>query len=232
VGAFRGGFRGLGFGRFAPYRGAYLGGRGFGRYGYGWGGWRGGYYPRYWGYRGYGLGRYWGYRGWGYGLGYPWYLGSVYYPGSWGYGYGASAYPYVLSSGGVYDYGLNDYGPYDYGYGEAPAVDYSAEYAPQDTGGPATTSPAPTDNAAHLTVVVPPDAELWFNGVRMQETGPVREFVSPPMTPGQGYTYQVHARWTADGRTIDETRTVHVQANVQLEVDLTQAQPGDVPRVP
>ena len=45
---------------------------------------------------------------------------------------------------------------------------------------------------------------------------------SPPLTPGQDYTYEVHARWTDDGRTVDRTRKIHVRANALTEVDLTR----------
>jgi uncharacterized protein (TIGR03000 family) len=95
--------------------------------------------------------------------------------------------------------------------------------------GPATPTP---DNKAQVTVVVPANAEVWFNGVRMHTTGGVREFDTPPLTPGQDYSYQVHARWTEGGRVIDRTRKVRVRANLQLKVDLTQPQPGDVNRGP
>ncbi len=88
--------------------------------------------------------------------------------------------------------------------------------------------PPSVDNAAHLTVRVRADAELRFNGVPMHTTGPVREFVSPALIPGVDYSYQVHASWFEGGRAIHRTRKVQVRANLQLEVDLTQAQPGDM----
>ncbi len=85
----------------------------------------------------------------------------------------------------------------------------------------------PAAAAAHLTVVVPPDAALWFNTVRKEETGAVRLFASPLLTPGEDYLYQVHARWSEGGQTIHRIRMVRVRANLQLKVDLTQAEPGD-----
>jgi uncharacterized protein (TIGR03000 family) len=106
---------------------------------------------------------------------------------------------------------------------------------------PAPTAPGPAapvapvasvDNAAHLTLVVPADAELRFNGVPMRATGGLREFVSPPLIPGLDYTYLINARWFEGGRAIARTRKVQVRANLRLEVDLTQTRPGDVTKGP
>jgi uncharacterized protein (TIGR03000 family) len=92
---------------------------------------------------------------------------------------------------------------------------------------PASTSGTPEDNAAHLQVRVPAGADLWFEGVRMPQTGEVREFTSLELKPGKGYVYDVRARWTEDGRMVDRTRTVRVRANQWTEVDMTQPEPAD-----
>jgi uncharacterized protein (TIGR03000 family) len=87
--------------------------------------------------------------------------------------------------------------------------------------------PPPQDDAAHLRVRVAPGADLWFNGVRTQQIGVVREFASPALAPGQNYTYQVRARWTDGGYLVDRVRTIRVRANQWSEVDMTQPEPGD-----
>jgi len=70
-----------------------------------------------------------------------------------------------------------------------------------------------------VTVDVPPNAEVWFNGAPTAQPGTVRRYISPPLNPGMDYTYFVRARWTEDGVPIDRTRRVTVHAGDQLTVD-------------
>jgi uncharacterized protein (TIGR03000 family) len=83
-------------------------------------------------------------------------------------------------------------------------------------------APAAPDNAAHVRVVVPADAQVWFDGNATKATGPVRRFDSPALTPGRQYTYDVKARWRgADGKEVTQTRHVDVAANADVDVDFT-----------
>ncbi len=153
---------------------------------------------------------------------YPGYTGDGFYSGYWGSQHAWTNYPY-----GRHDYGLN------YHYTAPTTIRYAAYEAPQGFPPPPpipdSTPAASTaeDNAAHLQVRVPAGADLWFEGVQMPQTGAVREFVSPTLTPGKGYSYEVRARWTEDGRTVDRVRKVSVRANQWIEVDLTKPEPGD-----
>jgi uncharacterized protein (TIGR03000 family) len=71
----------------------------------------------------------------------------------------------------------------------------------------------PVDPVAYLRVHVPAEAEVWLEGKKCQQTGPVREFVSPPLAPDSRYAYEVRARWTEpDGTPVEQTQTVEVQA--------------------
>src|SRR5262249_12189711 len=79
------------------------------------------------------------------------------------------------------------------------------------------------DNSAHLRVMVPPDATEWFNGVLTEQKGTERSFVSPAITPGQDYTYEIRARWISNGQPVDERRTIHIQANQWNTIDFTPA---------
>jgi uncharacterized protein (TIGR03000 family) len=45
------------------------------------------------------------------------------------------------------------------------------------------------------------------------KTGPVREFVSPVVAPGQSYSYLLRARWSQDGQVVEQTRLATVHAN-------------------
>jgi uncharacterized protein (TIGR03000 family) len=220
-----------------PAFAAHGGGHGGGGHG---GGYRGGVgaYHGFGGYRGYGLGR--GYYG-GYGRGYyrPYYGYGL---GGYGLGYGLLGYGLGYGLGGYgLGYGLGGYGyggyggysyPSDYGstYVNPPSyADYSSYYSPADTTGhvaPAdyNVAPAAQDNEAHITLNVPPDAEVWFDGDKTSQTGPARAFVSPPLTPGQTYTYHVRARWVQNGKPEDQTRELHVQANQQTIENFSSSQ--------
>jgi uncharacterized protein (TIGR03000 family) len=150
-----------------------------------------------------------------YGL-YPWGLGYGW--GYGGYGYGG----YGLDSA----YGYGAYAPTYASYYPTTDVDLAAVPA----GGE---NEQPNDNAAHLLVVVPANAEVWFDGSRTQQTGEEREFVSPPLQPGRTFSYAVKARWTQDGKTVEQTRTIPVWANLWRPIDFTQPEPPkEMPKVP
>lgn len=199
---------------------------GGGRGGGGWsgGGYRGGSfggsrgYAGYGGYRGYGG---YGYRGYGgYGRGYGYGYGGAFYP--W---YGGGYWPYY-GYGGYGSYGSGPYSTYNYyDYGTPSIVtpvlptstplmttsteDYS--YPPPST--------EPTDNKAMVQVIVPADAKVWFDGTSTKQTGTDREFVTPKLTPGDNYSYTVKAQWMEDGKPVDRTMKVKVQANKVSLVD-------------
>jgi uncharacterized protein (TIGR03000 family) len=69
---------------------------------------------------------------------------------------------------------------------------------------------------------VPANAQVWFENARTNQGGAVRDFTSPPLTPGHVYTYEIRARWQQDGREIDQTRQVDIQAGSQVAVDFTK----------
>jgi len=71
---------------------------------------------------------------------------------------------------------------------------------------------------ASVQIQVPmPDAELWFNGVKMHQTGQTRQFVTPELATGESYTYEVRARWRQNGKEFDQTHTVTVHGGGQVE---------------
>ena len=76
----------------------------------------------------------------------------------------------------------------------------------------------PKANVAYLSVEVPADAEVWLEDTRTQQTGPVRQFVSPPLAPGGRYAYAVRARWTEEGREVEQTQEVIVQPGERARV--------------
>ncbi len=248
-----GGFnRGLGYG-YGLY------GRGYGLYGYGRGLGYGGYGLGYGGYGlgygglGRGIGLYGLGLGTGLGLGYG--IGSGGYGlggyGLGGYGLGYGGYGYVGTGLGYGGYGPGSgvYAPgiggYTAGYG---GYGYAAPYAGNGFAAPAIVTNPPVnpnagyyppdqpqqapanDNTARLTIVVPEGTELWFNGTKTSVTGTKREFVTPALTPGKDFTYEIKARWTDNGRPVEQTQSVQVQANSYKVVDFTRQRMPEVPQ--
>lgn len=130
-------------------------------------------------------------------------------------------YPYPFQASqryysfyGVYPY----YGGYRrYGFGGHPHWHFGPELDR-----PRVVRPDPT---AHVTVHVPPDAEVWFNGAKMELTGAIREFFSPPLTAGRRYSYQVRLRWKDKGQMVTQTRKVVVSAGARVHVDFLGQEP-------
>jgi uncharacterized protein (TIGR03000 family) len=175
------------------------------------------------------------------GIHYGGYHGGIYHGGNYyggyhsGYPYGhdgyrhfypySSYYPYYVSYNYYYPYsgysGLYDYGASPY---SSTNPDTSALVTPQ-----AGTSqyqsfypPTTTDTNAHVTVKVPADAQLWFEGKATTSTGAVREFESPPLAPGRRYSYEVRARWNENGHEITQTQKVAVTAGARVNVEFPE----------
>ena len=149
--------------------------------------------------------------------------------GGWGYPWG--------SYGGYYgDYYPGAYGGYTGDYTEPvsaqypyPSVPDASIYSPLATAPVGPPAPLVQDNAVYIRVQVPPDAEVWVEGQKMTQQGPVRFFDSPPVTPGRAYVYHIQARWKEDGHDVDEVREVTVYAGSRVGVDFTKRQSEKVP---
>jgi uncharacterized protein (TIGR03000 family) len=79
---------------------------------------------------------------------------------------------------------------------------------------------------AYVTVVVPVDAAVFFDGEATSLTGGRRTFVSPPLEQGKKYRYEVTARWKVDGKQVEQTRTVPVTAGARVSVNFLAREPG------
>jgi uncharacterized protein (TIGR03000 family) len=206
-GAYRGG---------AAHAGAYRGGAYYG------GAYHGGYYGTARPY-GYGYGPYHGYYGPYHGYYRPYY---GYYRPYYGFGFFAFSY-------GGYGYFMPYYASYPapvYAAYPAPVVG-SPGSAPPTAAAPAAENAPPRDDAAHLQLIVPENAEVYFDGTKTTQTGRVREFTSPALALGKRFTYQISVRYTdSTGRPVDDTRPIHVGANDWFTVDFTRPAPPE--RVP
>ena len=86
--------------------------------------------------------------------------------------------------------------------------------------------PTPVDGSGvTVDVKVPANAEVWFDGGKTAQTGPDRVFHSPALKPGVGYLYLVRARWSEDGREIEQVQTVTVHAGERVRVAFPLARP-------
>jgi uncharacterized protein (TIGR03000 family) len=127
---------------------------------------------------------------------------------SWGY----PRYYYGPSYYDTYDYGEPSYYSYDVPY----TTDYQSFYPSTDTA---------ADQKVRATVLLPTaDAQLWVEGQPMTSTGTTRQFVSPSLESGQRFVYTFQARWTENGRTMEQTRRPSVHAGDQITVDFTRAE--------
>jgi uncharacterized protein (TIGR03000 family) len=136
---------------------------------------------------------------------------------------------YVVASPGV---GVPAVYPDGVGYGYGAA--YPGTVAPGAAAGPGvpppgTAAPAP-DNAVHLQLIVPPNAEVLFDGQRTTQQGPVREFVTAPLTSKKLFTYEVTVRYTApSGKVVTDRRLIEVRANDWFRIDFTRPAPTREP---
>jgi uncharacterized protein (TIGR03000 family) len=97
-------------------------------------------------------------------------------------------------------------------YGVPASADYSYGAA----------APSAPGNTAHIRLIVPAGAEVWFGGTATRQAGPVRDFESPELTPGKDYAYGVTARWTEGGEEMTRTLRVSVRANSSVSVDFVR----------
>jgi uncharacterized protein (TIGR03000 family) len=122
-------------------------------------------------------------------------------------------YPFV--GGGAYPW--YDYRPY-YGWSIVVPPDADTRQGPRRRAAyrPPDTPPGPAP--AHITLKVPADAEVFFDGHKTSATGTVRQFDSPPLEPGYRYTYQLRARWRQNGRTVTRDQEVSVTRAARVTV--------------
>jgi uncharacterized protein (TIGR03000 family) len=69
---------------------------------------------------------------------------------------------------------------------------------------------------------VPGDALVWFDGAATVSRGIDRMFISPSLTPGQEYVYQIRVQWTENGKTVEKTRAVKVHAGDHINLTLAE----------
>src|SRR5262249_19049325 len=79
---------------------------------------------------------------------------------------------------------------------------------------------------AEITLIVPADAEVFFDGNPTREKGTERLYITPPLVAGKKYSYQVLARWQDGGKAVERTRKVEVSGGARVRVDLLSPAAG------
>jgi uncharacterized protein (TIGR02246 family) len=86
--------------------------------------------------------------------------------------------------------------------------------------------PAPSAQAeAIIMVIVPPDAQVFFDGAPTTQLGSERRFVSPLLEVGTRYSYDIRARWRENGKPVQQTRRVSVRGRDAVRVDFLNPTP-------
>jgi uncharacterized protein (TIGR03000 family) len=166
------------------------------------------------------------YRGYYYSNGYWWAYDTYRH----GYNPGYYARPYPVSPHGV---SPGHYGGYAYpapapGPGKGvvksgvvstypwagPAASSRPVGTTADAVVPVSTGPAPVE----IEVRVPAAADIWFDDAKTTQTGAFRRFVSPPLTPGHDYTYEVRATWKEGGSEVTQSRRITAHAGDQVSI--------------
>ncbi len=158
--------------------------------------------------------------------------------GGWnqGYGFGLGIYPGYYGAGAYGYYGAD--GRYYGGEGiDTAQPGYQSFYPPdnENNQGYAEPSQAPaTDpNAAAFRVRVPDaNAEIWFQDHKTQQRGTVRQYESASLNPNQSYTFHLRAKWTQNGREMDQSRDVQVRSGQHVTVDFSAPVQENVPAAP
>lgn len=145
------------------------------------------------------------------------YNGSGYGYGS-GFGYGSGYYGSNNYGGRGNYYGSQPfYGNRGYYYDTVPQYYYAdpvTQYAPMAVRQANYSDP----NSATITVVVSDaNAQVWFDDSPTAQRGNERWFYTPALQ--QRGTYTIKARWSENGRTIDQQRQVTVQPGQSATVD-------------
>ncbi len=83
------------------------------------------------------------------------------------------------------------------------------------------------DVAATVTVIVPADAVVYFDGDRTNLKGTERQFNTPALPKGKKFHYNVLARWTENGKTVERTRRVPVTAGASVRVSFVDDPPAE-----
>ena len=79
-------------------------------------------------------------------------------------------------------------------------------------------------STALLVAHVPENARIWFEDAPTQQEGKLRQFSSPPLTPGKTYTYTARVQWYEDGHWVSQVHAFPVHAGDIHCIDIIPAE--------
>jgi uncharacterized protein (TIGR03000 family) len=82
-------------------------------------------------------------------------------------------------------------------------------------------NPDQNNRSVLIQMNVPENAQVWFGDQATRQTGASRQYVSPPLTSGQLYVYDVRVRWNRDGQPAERTQRVTVRAGDRINLDFS-----------
>lgn len=83
-------------------------------------------------------------------------------------------------------------------------------------------APMVDNRSVLLQMRVPANARIFFGDTPTDRMGTVREFVSPPINPGQDYVYDIRVQWDDNGKPMEQNRRVTVHAGDRISLDFTR----------
>jgi uncharacterized protein (TIGR03000 family) len=111
--------------------------------------------------------------------------------------------------------GNRDFSPGGFGGGYGGIYGYLGGYGDTTGYGAAV---ADDEGPVPITVRVPAEAEVWFDGNKDAQKGPVRRFRSQSPVAGGAASHLIRARWKAAGKTVERTQRVEVGSGDQVSV--------------
>jgi uncharacterized protein (TIGR03000 family) len=83
--------------------------------------------------------------------------------------------------------------------------------------------PVPTTASAQIELEVPDEAEVYFDGEKTKQTGRLRRFLTPPLSAGGRYTYEVRVVWKEGEGERTETRRLSFGAGESVSASFRAA---------
>jgi uncharacterized protein (TIGR03000 family) len=112
-------------------------------------------------------------------------------------------------------------------------IDAAADTATYSTSGyrpgNATNAPTSAEMPARLRIAIPTEkADIWIEGEKSEQAKRVQEYLSPPLTPGKEYYYEVRARWTDPaGKQVERKKSFPIVPGRPVFLDFTRGSPPD-----
>jgi uncharacterized protein (TIGR03000 family) len=83
-------------------------------------------------------------------------------------------------------------------------------------------------NAALIMAHLPEDASIWFQGAPTQQTGTLRHFRTPQLSPSKEYVYTTRVQWHEGGKWVTQIHTFPVRAGDVHCIDIVPTDSPDV----